>query len=407
MKKTVLRKYAQLIAQTGVNVQPGQEVFIAADLDQPEFVKMLVEECYKRKAKKVVVDWSYQPLQKLHYRYRTMTTLSKLDNYEEARWQHYVDTIPCRIYLLSEDPDGLNGINQEKMAKSQQRLYPTIRKYRDQIENKYQWCIAAVPGAAWAKKLFPGLRTSQAMEKLWEAILSTSRVDEDPLAAWDAHNQDLHDRCQYLNSLHLRQLKYKSANGTDLTVGIADKAIWESAGSKNEKGVFFLPNIPTEEVFTAPHKEKVNGIVYGTKPYVFNGQLIKGFHVTFKDGKVVEHGAEEGAELLGQLLSTDEGACHIGEVALVPASSPINRSGALFYNTLFDENAACHIAFGASYPGTTRNGTTLSKEELLARGMNQSSIHEDVMIGAEDSKITGKCRDGRTVTLFENGVWVL
>lgn len=215
MKKTVLRKYAQLIAQTGVNVQPGQEVFITADLDQPEFVKMLVEECYKRKAKKVVVDWSYQPLQKLHYRYRTMTTLSKLDNYEEARWQHYVDTIPCRIYLLSEDPDGLNGINQEKMAKSQQRLYPTIRKYRDQIENKYQWCIAAVPGVAWAKKLFPGLRTSQAMEKLWEAILSTSRVDEDPLAAWDAHNQDLHDRCQYLNSLHLRQLKYKSANGTD------------------------------------------------------------------------------------------------------------------------------------------------------------------------------------------------
>ena len=182
-----------------------------------------------------------------------------------------------------------------------------------------------------------------------------------------------------MNAFDLESVHFQSSNGTDLTVGIADKAIWESAGSKNEKGVFFLPNIPTEEVFTAPHKEKVDGIVYGTKPYVFNGQLIKGFHVTFKDGKVVEHGAEEGAELLGQLLSTDEGACHIGEVALVPASSP----------------------------GTTRNGTTLSKEELLARGMNQSSIHEDVMIGAEDSKITGKCRDGRTVTLFENGVWVL
>lgn len=214
MKKTVLRKYAQLIAASGVNVQPGQEVFIAADLDQPEFVKLLVEECYKRKAKKVVVDWSYQPLQKLHYRYRTLTTLSKLDNYEEARWQHYVDTIPCRIYLLSEDPDGLKGINQEKMAKAQQRTYPTIRKYRDQIENKYQWCIAAVPGAAWARKLFPGLRTSQAMEKLWEAILATSRVDDDPVAAWDAHNKDLHDRCQYLNSLHIRQLKYRSANST-------------------------------------------------------------------------------------------------------------------------------------------------------------------------------------------------
>ena len=224
MKKTVLRKYAQLIAASGVNVQPGQEVFIAADLDQPEFVKLLVEECYKRKAKKVVVDWSYQPLQKLHYRYRTLTTLSKLDNYEEARWQHYVDTIPCRIYLLSEDPDGLKGINQEKMAKSQQRLYPVIKKYRDQIENKYQWCIAAVPGAAWAKKLFPELRTSQAIEKLWEAILSTSRVDEDPVAAWEAHNKDLHDRCRYLSGLGIRELRYKSANGTDFTVGMIPEA---------------------------------------------------------------------------------------------------------------------------------------------------------------------------------------
>ena len=171
--------------------------------------------------------------------------------------------------------------------------------------------------------------------------------------------------------------------------------------------LFFLPNIPTEEVFTAPHKDKVDGIVYGTKPYVFNGQLIKGFHVTFKDGKVVEHGAEEGADLLGRLLDTDEGARHIGEVALVPASSPINRSGALFYSTLFDENAACHIAFGASYPGTTEGGTGLTKEQLEERGMNQSTIHEDVMIGAEDSHITGKCRDGRVVELFRNGVWVL
>ena len=214
MKKTVLRKYAQLIAQTGVNVQPGQEVFIAADLDQPEFVKMLGEEGYKSRPNKVEVDWSYQPLQKLHYRYRTLTTLSKLDNYEEARWQHYVDTIPCRIYLISEDPDGLRGVNQEKMAKSQQAKYPIIKGYRDQIENKYQWCIAAVPGEKWAKKLFPELRASQAVEKLWEAILKTSRVTDDPIQAWEDHNRDLHDRCEYLNSLHIRQLKYRSANST-------------------------------------------------------------------------------------------------------------------------------------------------------------------------------------------------
>lgn len=211
MKKSILREYARLIARSGVNIQPGQEVFITAELDQPEFVKMLVEECYRCKASKVVVDWSYQPLQKLHFRYRTLTSLSKLDNYEEARWQHYVDTIPCRIYLLSEDPDGLNGINQEKMAKSQQRKYPIIKKYRDQIENKYQWCIAAVPAKAWAKKLFPELRPAAAVEKLWENILATSRVDDDPIAAWEAHNKDLHDRCAYLNSLHIEKLHYTSA----------------------------------------------------------------------------------------------------------------------------------------------------------------------------------------------------
>ena len=256
--------------------------------------------------------------------------------------------------------------------------------------------------------MFPELEPDAAIEKLWQLIFDVCRVTGgDPVNEWKAHLDRLTSLGEKMNALDLESVHFESANGTDLTVGLAEQAIWESAGSKSEKGVFFLPNIPTEEVFTAPHKDKVNGIVYGTKPYVFNGQLIKGFHVTFEDGKVVEHGAEEGADLLGRLLDTDEGARHIGEVALVPASSPINRSGALFYSTLFDENAACHIAFGASYPGTTEGGTGLTKEQLEERGMNQSTIHEDVMIGAEDSHITGKCRDGRTVELFRDGVWVL
>ena len=405
MKKTVLRKYAQLIAQTGVNVQPGQEVFIAADLDQPEFVKMLVEECYKRKAKKVVVDWSYQPLQKLHYRYRTMTTLSKLDNYEEARWQHYVDTIPCRIYLLSEDPDGLNGINQEKMAKSQQRLYPTIRKYRDQIENKYQWCIAAVPGAAWAKKLFPGLRTSQAMEKLWEAILSTSRVDEDPLAAWDVHNKDLHDRCQYLNSLHLRQLKYKSANGTDLTVGLIPEGQFCGGGETSLQGIFFNPNIPTEECFTSPMKGQAEGIVYSTKPLSYQGQLIENFSVRFEKGKAVEVKAEKGEELLKTMIAMDDGVSYLGECALVPQHSPIAESGILFYNTLFDENAACHLALGMGFADTIKDFQNKTLDECRALGINDSMIHEDFMIGCDSMNIDGICEDGKVVPIFRSGNW--
>ena len=227
----------------------------------------------------------------------------------------------------------------------------------------------------------------------------------DPVNEWKAHLDRLTSLGEKMNALDLESVHFESANGTDLTVGLAEKASWESAGSKNEKGVFFLPNIPTEEVFTAPHKDKVDGIVYGTKPYVYNGQLIEGWHVTFKDGKVVEHGAEKNASLLAELLSTDENACRIGEIALVPVSSPINQSGVLFYNTLFDENAACHIAFGAGYPTNIKGGSKMNRTELLAKGLNDSAIHEDVMIGAPDTNVIGTTKDGKEVTIFTNGEW--
>jgi aminopeptidase len=405
MKKTILRKYAQLIARCGVNVQPGQEVFIQADLDQPEFVKMVVEECYRCKAKKVVVDWDYQPLQKIHYRYRTLTTLGKMDNYEEARWQHYVDTIPCRIYLISEDPDGLKGINQEKMAKAQQKRYPIIKKYRDQIENKYQWCIAAVPGAAWAKKLFPELRTSQAIERLWEAILATSRITEDPIAAWEAHNRDLHDRCAYLNSLGIRQMHYTSANGTDFTVGMIPEAQFCGGGETSLQGYYFNPNIPTEECFISPMKGQAEGIVYATKPLSYQGQLIEGFSIRFHEGKAVEWHAEKNESLLTKLIHMDEGSCYLGECALVPYDSPISNSGLLFYNTLFDENAACHLALGMGFADTIRDYQNKTLEECRALGVNDSMVHEDFMIGSEDMNIDAICADGRTVPIFRGGNW--
>lgn len=406
MKKSILREYARLIARSGVNIQPGQEVFITAELDQPEFVKMLVEECYRCKASKVVVDWSYQPLQKLHFRYRTLTSLSKLDNYEEARWQHYVDTIPCRIYLLSEDPDGLNGINQEKMAKSQQRKYPIIKKYRDQIENKYQWCIAAVPGEAWAKKLFPNLRKSQAVEKLWEAILSTSRALEgDPVANWDAHNKDMHDRCAYLNGLHIRELRYKSANGTDFQVGMIPEAQFCGGCEKSLQGIVFNPNIPTEECFISPMRGKAEGIVYATKPLSYRGVLIENFSVRFENGRAVEVHAEKNEEALKLMIAMDEGACKLGECALVPYDSPINRSGILFYNTLFDENASCHLALGMGYSSCLKDFEKYTPDEARELGVNDSMIHEDFMIGSPDLRITGITADGREVPIFINGDW--
>ncbi len=405
MKKTVLRSYARLIARCGVNIQPGQEAFIEADLDQPEFVQMLVEECYKCKAKKVVVDWNYQPLQKIHYRYRTLTTLGKVEKYEEARWQHYVDTIPCRIYLISEDPDGLRGINQEKMAKAQQKRYPIAKPYRDALENKYQWCIAAVPGKAWAKKLFPQLRAGAAVEKLWEHILATSRVDDDPIAAWEAHNRDLHDRCAYLNSLHIEKLHYTSANGTDFTVGMIPEGRFCGGSEKSLQGIVFNPNIPSEECFISPKRGEAEGIVYATKPLSYQGQLIDGFWIKFHQGKAVEWHADVNNELLTKLITMDEGSAYLGECALVPYDSPIRKSEILFYNTLFDENAACHLALGMGFADTIEDFHEKTLAECRALGVNDSMIHEDFMIGSQDMNIDAMCADGRTVAIFRNGNW--
>ena len=405
MKKSVLRAYARLIAESGVNVQKGQEVFITAGLDQPEFVAMVVEECYRRKAKKVVVDWNYQPLTRLHVRHQSLTTMSTLDNYEEARWQHYVDTIPCRIYLESDDPDGLRGVNQEKMAKAQQKKYPIIKGYRDQIENKYQWCIAAVPGVKWAKKLFPELRASQAVEKLWEAILHTSRVNDDPVAAWDAHNKDLKSRCDYLNGLGIRELQYRASNGTDLRVGMIPEAQFCGGGETSLQGIFFNPNIPTEECFISPKRGAAEGIVYSSKPLSYQGQLIDRFWIRFREGKAAEWGAEENEALLTKLITMDEGSAYLGECALVPFNSPINETGILFYNTLFDENACCHLALGMGFADTIRDFEHKTLDECRALGVNDSMIHEDFMIGTADLSIDALCEDGRTVPLFRNGTW--
>ena len=405
MKKTVLRSYAKLIATMGVNVQKGQEVFIAAELDQPEFVKMVAEECYRAGAKRVVVDWCYQPLDKIQVRWRSQKNLGTVADWEEARWKHYVDEIPCRIYLVSEDPDGMKGVNQEKMAKAQQAKYKVIKPYRDQLENKYQWCIAAVPGVAWAKKLFPNLSKAQAVEKLWEAILDASRVNEDPIAAWKAHNDDLAARCAYLNSLNIETLVYKSSNGTDLRVGMIPEAEFKGGGEYSLNNIFFNPNIPTEEVFISPMRGKAEGIVYSTKPLSYQGQLIENFSVRFEGGKAVEVHAEKNEELLKKLISMDEGAAYLGECALVPYDSPIQKSGLLFYETLFDENAACHLALGMGFADTIKDFDKYTLEECRKMGVNDSMIHEDFMIGSADLDIDAVTRDGKTVPIFRKGNW--
>ena len=405
MKKTVLRKYAQLIAKCGINVQKGQEVIIQCELDQPEFIQMLVDECYKAGAEKVIVDWSYQPISKLHYKYRSLKTLTTLEKWEHERWQHYVDKIPCRIYIESEDPDGLKGVNQKKISQARQKIYPQIKKYRDQLENKYQWCIAAVPGEAWAKKLFPELSRHQAVEKLWDAILYTSRVTEDPIQAWKNHNEDLMKHCDYINSLGVEELHYQASNGTNFTVGMIEQAQFTGGGENSLQGIFFNPNIPSEECFISPMRGKAEGIVYATKPLSYQSQLIENFWIRFKDGKAVEWDAEKNKDLLTEMINMDEGSAYLGECALVPYDSPISNSGLLFYNTLFDENAACHLALGAGFADTIKGFENMSLDEVHKLGVNESMIHVDFMIGCKDLNITAKTRDGKYVPIFKDGNW--
>ena len=405
MKKTVLREYAKLIVRCGVNVQKGQEVMIFADLDQPEFVKMVVEEAYKAKAKKVTVEWNYQPLQKIHVRYQSVKTMSTVEEWVKARQEHFCDVIPARIHLISEDPDGLKGINMAKVAQARRATYPILKPYRDRRENKEQWCIAAVPGAAWAKKVFPGQPKGKAMEMLWEAILSASRVNDDPIKAWEEHNKNLAERCAYLNSLNIQKLHYTADNGTDLTVGMIPDSCWRGGGDTSLQNIYFNPNIPTEECFISPMRGEAEGIVYSTKPFSYRGQLIDNFSLRFENGKVVEAKAEVGEDLLKTMVSMDEGAAYLGECALVPQRSPICESGILFYNTLFDENAACHLALGMGFADTIKDFQNKTLEECRELGINDSMIHEDFMIGCDSMNIDAICEDGKVVPVFRNGNW--
>lgn len=406
MKKTVLQRYAHLIAKTGVNVQPGQEVVVRAGLDQPEFVQMVVEECYKLGASLVTVDWEYQPLAKTRYRYAKTNVLAKVEEWELAKIKHRVETLPAMIYLESEDPDGLAGMNQKKFAAVQQKRYPILKPFRDEMENKYQWCIAAVPGKKWAKKVFPELRVSAAVEKLWEMILMTSRADgEDPVAAWDAHNADLAARCEYLNNLHPVELRYHSKNGTDFTVGLIPEGQFEGGSAKTLSGTVYNPNIPSEEAFTSPMKGKAEGTVVATRPLSYQGQLIENFSLTFHEGKVVSLQAEKNQALLEKMVAMDENSCYLGECALVPYDSPIRNSEVTFLNTLFDENACCHLALGMGFAECIRGYETKTLEECRALGVNDSIIHVDFMIGSEDLSIDAVDAEGKQYPIFRDGNW--
>lgn len=407
MKKTVLKGYARLIARTGAAVQKGQPVIIVAGLEQPEFIELLAAECYRAGASEVEVDWRHQPLTRLAVRYKSAKKLGEVKAWEEEKQKWQAENLPARIVVLSEDPDGLTGINQAKYAKGMQARYQKLRPYIDARENREQWCIAAVPGVKWAKKVFPELPKGRAVEKLWEVILSCSRALEgDPEENWRLHNLELKARADRLNAMGLVSLEYRSANGTDLKVGLIPEALFLGGAERCPvNGVLYDPNIPSEELFITPKAGSAEGIVHATMPLVFQGILIEDFWLRFEGGKVMELHAEKNEEALRTLVSMDEGAAMLGECALVPYASPIRESGILFYNTLFDENAACHLALGRGYSSNIRDYENYSLEELRAMGVNDSMVHEDFMIGSEDLSITGVTAAGERVAIFRDGGW--
>ena len=406
MDKIKLQKYAELIAGSGLNVQKGQKVLIQCGLDQPEFVAMVVEECYKLGAEKVTVKWSYMPVAKLNYIYRSLESLSEVTDVEKAEWQSRVNNLTCLLWLDSDDPDGLSGTDNEKISKANIARYPIIKPYRDELENKYQWCIASVPGKEWAHKVFPNLPAEEAIEKLWDAILYTSRVTENPVKEWEKHNATLAKRCEFLNGYKFDKLEYKSSNGTDFTVGLNQKGIFCGGGETTlGRGVYFNPNIPTEEVFTTPMKGRADGKVVATKPLSYQGKLIEDFWIKFKDGKAVKVGAKKNQDLLEKMIAMDEGAPYLGEVALIAYDSPINNTGILFYNTLFDENASCHLALGRGFNNCLENYENYTNEQCWELGVNNSMIHVDFMIGSKDMSIVGVTKQGERVQIFKNGNW--
>lgn len=406
MQKTVLKNYAKLLAKTGLNVQKGQDVIVTADISQAEFVLLVAEECYRAGARKVFPEWTHQPLSRMNAEQRSLEQLSRVFPWEEAGLKWQARTLPAHLYIMSEDPDGMRGIDAEKYADAMRARSAVIKPYRDERENKDQWCIAAAAGEEWAKKVFPKEKSgAAAVERLWNAIISASRADGNPMANWAAHNKDLAARCAFLNGLGVSSLEYKSGNGTRLRVGLMKESVFAGGEEKTLSGIPFNPNIPSEEVYTTPKRGDAEGIVYSTKPLCYQGQVIRNFSIRFENGKAVEAHASQGETVLKKMLAADEGASYIGECALVPYDSPISRSKTLFYNTLFDENAACHLALGRGFDNCVRDFEKYSEKELKALGVNDSAIHVDFMIGTDDLDIIGITDTGARVQIFKDGNW--
>ena len=407
MNNDLLKKYASLAVNTGVNIQKDNILVISSPIETAEFARLIAEEAYKAGAKDVIVHYGDQKLTKIKLENSSLETIADYPDWMAEGYNYYARQGACFISIAASDPDGLKGIPVEKIGTSQKARTSALKEYYDNsMSNKCRWCVLSVPTLSWAKKVFPNASDDEAMKSLWDVIFKTVRVDtENPVKAWEKHNAYLEEKIKFMNDNNFKSVHLKSANGTDLNIELPEGHIWAGGSERDVNGIPFNANMPTEEVFTLPKKTGVNGIVYSSKPLSYGGNLIDNFSITFKDGKAIDFTAETGYDVLKQMLESDEGAKYLGEVAFVPYNSPISNSKLIFFNTLFDENAACHLAFGRAYESCVKDADKYSEEELEKIGVNNSIIHVDFMIGTSDLEVTGINENGETIQIFSNGNW--
>ena len=406
--KEKLKKYAETIIKVGANVQKDQLVVIRANIEAKDLVRELSEEAYKVGAGNVNVVWRDDIITRQKFEYASIETLSDVKQWTVDQFTDYIDSNAVFISVVGDDPNNLDGLDINKIKSSSIANSKAMKYFSSSLmADKNSWCVVGAPTVAWAKVVFPLLSETEAVNKLWELIFYTSRIGEsDSVKDWEEHINELSSRAKYLNEKQFKFLKYTSDKGTNLTIELPQNHVWNAAGSGfNSKGVSFTANIPTEEVFTLPHKDGINGIVYSTKALNYNGNIIDEFKLEFKNGKVVSYNAEKGYDVLKSLLETDEGALSLGEVALVPFDSPISNTNTMFFETLYDENASCHLALGKAYPTCLKDGEKMTEEELKDKGANDSLVHVDFMVGDETLNIVGITDSGNEIPVFTNGNW--
>ncbi|HFI0264365.1 TPA: aminopeptidase [Streptococcus suis] len=407
--KENLAKYAKLLVSTGINVQPGHTVQLTIGVEQAELARLIVKEAYAHGAKEVLVNWLDDVIARERLVNVDVELLEQVHPQRITEMNYLLERKASRLVVLSDDPGAYDGVDPEKLSRSARALSQALQPMRQATQaNKVSWTLGAASGLEWAKKVFPNAASDEeAVDLLWDQIFKTCRIyEEDPIKAWEEHEARLVAKAKVLNDEQFVKLHY-TAPGTDLVLGMPKNHLWEAAGSVNAQGEHFIANMPTEEVFTAPDYRVADGYVTSTKPLSYNGNIIEGIKVTFKDGEIVDVTAEKGDEVMKKLVFDNAGARGLGEVALVPDKSPISQSGVTFFNTLFDENASNHLAIGQAYAFSIEGGTEMSQEELKEAGLNRSDVHVDFMIGSNKMNIDGIREDGTRVPIFRDGEWAI